>query len=74
MQIACDFNHRIVHVSECHLGSVHDLTILRESGLLEHVNDSAQIIADKAYIGEEYVTTPKKKPYRGELRTEENFF
>jgi len=74
IQIACDFNHRIVHVSECHRGSVHDITILRESGLLEHVNDSVQIIADKAYVGEEYVVTPKKKPHRGELTTEEKNF
>ncbi|CAF4681513.1 unnamed protein product, partial [Rotaria sp. Silwood2] len=71
IQIACDFNHRIVHVSECYHGSVHDITILRESGLLEHVNDSVQIIADKAYIGEEYVITVKKKPHRDELTTEE---
>ncbi|CAF2694064.1 unnamed protein product [Rotaria sp. Silwood2] len=74
IQTACDFNHRIVHVSECHLGSVHDITILRESGLLEHVNDSVQIIADKAYIGEEYVITPKKKPQRGKLTSEEKSF
>ncbi|CAF1028449.1 unnamed protein product [Rotaria sordida] len=74
IQLACDFNHRIVHVSDCYLGSVHDLTILRESGLLEHVNDSVQIIADKAYIGKEYVITPKKKPHRGELTTEEKNF
>jgi hypothetical protein len=47
VQIACDFHHRIVHVSEYYHGSVHDITILRESGLLEHVNDSVQIIAEK---------------------------
>ncbi|CAF4936614.1 unnamed protein product, partial [Rotaria sp. Silwood1] len=74
VQIACDFNYRIVHVSECYLGSVHDITILRESGLLEHVNDSVQIIGDKAYIGEEYVITSKKKPHRSELTTEEKDF
>ncbi|CAF1098190.1 unnamed protein product [Rotaria sordida] len=74
VQIACDFNYRIVHVSECYLGSVHDITVLRESGLLEHVNDSVQIIGDKAYIGEEFVITPKKKPHRSELTTEEKDF
>ncbi|CAF4166824.1 unnamed protein product [Rotaria sp. Silwood2] len=74
IQTACDFNHRIVHVSECYLGGVHDITILRESGLLEHVNDSVQIIADKAYIGEEYVITPKKKPQIGKLTSEEKSF
>jgi len=74
IQVACDFNHRIVHVSECYHGSVHDITILRESGLLEHVNDSVQIIADKAYVGEEFVITPKKKPHGGELTSEQKKF
>ncbi|CAF2990154.1 unnamed protein product, partial [Rotaria sp. Silwood2] len=69
VQIACDFYHRIVHVSECYHGSVHDITILRESGLLEHTEEAVQIIADKGYIGEQYVITPKKKPYKGELTT-----
>ncbi len=53
IQIDCDFHHSIVHVSECHRRSVHDITILRESGILEYVNDSVQIIADKAYVGED---------------------
>ncbi|CAF2861607.1 unnamed protein product [Rotaria sp. Silwood2] len=47
VQVACDFHHRIEHVSECYHGSVRDITILRESDLLEHVNDSVQIIAAK---------------------------
>ena len=74
VQIACDFQHRIVHVSECYKGSVHDITVLRESGLLEHVNDSVQIIADKGYIGEEYVVTPRKKPRGRELEEEDKDF
>ncbi|CAF2788213.1 unnamed protein product [Rotaria sp. Silwood2] len=74
VQIACDFHHRIVHVSECYKGSVHDITILRESGLLEHVNDSVQIIADKGYIGEEYVVTPRKKPHGRESAEEDKNF
>ncbi|CAF3852707.1 unnamed protein product, partial [Rotaria sp. Silwood1] len=74
VQIACDFNHRIVHVSECYRGSVHDITILRESGLLEHVNDAVQIIGDKGYIGEEYVVTPKKKSRGHELTDEDKDF
>ncbi|CAF2930749.1 unnamed protein product [Rotaria sp. Silwood2] len=74
IQIACDFSHRILHVSEfCH-GSVHDIKILRESGLLEHTEKTAQIIADKGFVGEEYVTTPRKKPRRGELTDEDNNF
>ncbi|CAF3821176.1 unnamed protein product, partial [Rotaria sordida] len=51
--------------------SVHDITVLRESGLLEHVNDSVQIIADKGYVGEDYVITPRKKRYGQELTDED---
>ncbi|CAF4592828.1 unnamed protein product [Rotaria sp. Silwood2] len=74
VQIACDFRHRIVHVSECYHGSIHDITVLRESGLLEHVEESIQIIGDKGYIGEEYVVTPRKKPHGRELTQEDKDF
>ncbi|CAF1290311.1 unnamed protein product [Rotaria sordida] len=74
LQIACDFNHRIVHVPECYRGSVHDITILRESCLLEHVNDSVQIIADKGYVGEDYVVTTRKKLHGRELTDEDKAF
>jgi hypothetical protein len=74
VKIACNFHHRIVHVSECYKGSVHDITILRESGLLEHVNESVQIIADKGYISEEYVVTPRKKPHGRELAEDDKNF
>ncbi|CAF4788910.1 unnamed protein product, partial [Rotaria sp. Silwood2] len=74
VQVACDFHHRIVHISECYHGSVHDITILREEELLEHVNDSVQIIADKAYVGEEYVVTTRKKPHGRELTNEDKNF
>jgi hypothetical protein len=74
IQIACDFRHRIVHVSKCYHGSVHDIAILRESGLLEHVEESVQIIADKGYIGEQYVVTPRKKPHGRELTDEDKNF
>lgn len=67
IQIACDFNHRIVHVSDCYQGSTHDMTILRASGLLQHTQENVQIIADKGYVGEHYVVTPRKKPHGGEL-------
>ncbi|CAF1377390.1 unnamed protein product, partial [Rotaria sordida] len=74
IQITCDFHHRIVHVFECYHGSVHDIAILRDSGLLEHVNDSVQIIADKGYIGEEDVVTQRKKPHGRELTDEDKEF
>ena len=34
VQIACDFCHQIVHVSDFYHGSVHDITVLRESGAI----------------------------------------
>ncbi|CAF3863872.1 unnamed protein product [Rotaria sp. Silwood1] len=74
VQVACDFRHRIVHVFECYHGSIHDITVLRESGLLEHVEESVQIIGDKGYIGEEYVVTPRKKPRGRELTQEDKDF
>ncbi|CAF4193621.1 unnamed protein product, partial [Rotaria sordida] len=74
VQIACDFRHRIVHVSECCHGSTHDITVLRESGLLEHVEESVQIIGDKGYIGEEYIVTPRKKPRGRELTQDDKDF
>ncbi|CAF1543075.1 unnamed protein product [Adineta ricciae] len=74
IQIACDFNHRIVHASECYHGSVHDITVLSDSGLLEHVNSSVQIIADKEYIGEDYVVTLRKKSHERELTDEDKNF
>jgi hypothetical protein len=46
-------------VSKCYQGSVHDITVLRESELLEHTEEHVQIIADKGYIGEQYVITPR---------------
>lgn len=63
-----------MHVSKWHHGSAHDITILRESGLSEHVNDSEQIIADKAYVGEDFVVTSRKKPYDRELTDEDKNF
>lgn len=52
VQIADDYHHRIVH----------DMIVLRDSGLLEHVNNPVQIIADKEYIREGYVVAPRKDP------------
>ncbi|CAF4970618.1 unnamed protein product, partial [Rotaria sp. Silwood1] len=67
IQIACDFHHRVVHVSKGYPGSEHNITILRESGLLEQTQEDVQIIADKGYIGEQYVIIPRKKPHGGSV-------
>ena len=61
-------------MSKCYRGSVHDITVLRESGLLEHTEEHVQIIVDKGYIGEQYVITPRKKPRGGELTVEDKDF
>ncbi|CAF1368771.1 unnamed protein product [Rotaria sordida] len=46
----------------------------KESGLLEHTGEDVQIIADKRYIGEQYVITLKKKSRTGELTAEDKDF
>lgn len=74
VQITCDFHHRIVHVSACYKGSVHDIAILRESGLLEYIEEDVQIIVDKGYIGEPYVVTPRRKLRSRELTTQDKDF
>ncbi|CAF1387764.1 unnamed protein product [Rotaria sordida] len=50
------------------------IAFLRESDLLEPVEESVQIIGDKGYIGEEYVVTPRKKPRGRELTQEDKDF
>ena len=46
VEIAVDLSHRIVNVSDIYYGSVHDMRILRQSGLLKQVNEDTQIIGD----------------------------
>ena len=53
---------------------MYDITILRKSELLEHLNNSVQIIADKDYIDEEYVVTSRKKSYGRELEETDKDF
>jgi hypothetical protein len=40
IQITCNFNYRMAHVSKCYHDSAHDITILRESGLLKHTEEN----------------------------------
>ncbi|CAF0945092.1 unnamed protein product [Didymodactylos carnosus] len=62
------------NLNQYELSSVHDITILRVSGLLEHINDSVQTIADKGYIGEDYVITRRRKPRGRNLTAEDKDF
>ena len=51
------------------IGSKSDVKMFRES--LSKFHQEQWFLADKAYIGEFQVTTPKKKPKKGELSKEE---
>ena len=59
------------HISKVVRGSVADVTLLRESGVLDRLVGDARMLADMGYIGEAKVITPKKKPKGGELKTED---
>lgn len=67
VQIACNCRHLVVYVFRCYKDSLHDITILRESGILEYTEENVQIIADRDYIGKQYLIIPKKKPSGREL-------
>ena len=70
-RVGCGFHHRIVHVSDCYLGRVHDIAAVREGSLLEHVNDCLQITADTRYIAEKHVVTPRRTSHGQELTNED---
>lgn len=57
-EIACDFRHRVISVSDGYAGSAHDMRIIRESGLLDQASPSAQIIGDRGYTGQLGIITP----------------
>lgn len=59
------------HISDVVHGSKSDVTLLRESGLLDRLSADSRALADKGYIGEDYVITPRKKPRLAELTEEE---
>ena len=44
-------DHKIVWVSNAYPGSVHDITILRNSGLLDSMLPGEVALADKGYVG-----------------------
>ena len=68
-QVAVGLDLRIWDVSNTYPGSVHDLTILRQSTVpAELLSDTSKALGDSAYIGESNVLTPCKKPPRGELK------
>ena len=60
-EIACDFSHRIVSVSDDYHGGAHDMRIIRESGLLDQASDDAQIMGDRGYKGKLGIVVPASK-------------
>ena len=59
------------HLSDVVHGAKADITLLRESELMEWTALGTKVLGDKGYIGEPRVMTPKKKPRGGELKSEE---
>ncbi|MGB7518239.1 MAG: transposase family protein [Spirulinaceae cyanobacterium] len=55
----------IVDVSIGELGKTSDIALFRKGR--DRLDKKQQFLADKAYIGEESITTPCKKPKKGEL-------
>jgi len=74
VQISCDLSHRIVDVSDVVYGSVHDMTLLRQSGFLKQSNVDTRIIGDIGYKGKLGIIHPasrKRKPNRELLMLED---
>jgi hypothetical protein len=67
--VICSEIKDIVDVVIGEIGSKSDVKIFRES--LHKFHQEQGFLGDKAYVGEFQVTTPKKKPKKGELTEEE---
>lgn len=59
-ELACDLHYRIISVSRVVHGSIHDLTLARQSGILRQLNKDSLALGDKSYIGEPLIKTPLK--------------
>jgi hypothetical protein len=64
--VACDLSHRIVSASKAYRRAVHDMSIIRESGLLQQAPTSTLILGDKEYDGQLGIVTPLKKEQKEE--------
>jgi hypothetical protein len=60
---------RIVWISGPYVGSAHDLTILREGGLFEHLNLIEILMGDKGYVGDYNLWYP----FKGRVENMEEF-
>jgi DDE superfamily endonuclease/Helix-turn-helix of DDE superfamily endonuclease len=71
VQVVIDMRNQIVHVADAVPGADHDLTIARRSGIISFLGDDVKMLGDKAYVGERFIVTPKKKPRGRELTSDE---
>lgn len=71
VQVVIDMRYQIVHVADAVPGADHDLTIARRSGIISFLGDDVKMLGDKAYLGEPFIVTPKKKPRGRELTSDE---
>jgi hypothetical protein len=53
-------------------GRTHDITLTRQSGLLESLESNKLILGDLGYLGEYQILTPHKRPKTSEQQTENN--
>ena len=71
-EIQTDINGKIINISKCYKGTVHDFKIRQMS---EHVPRNATVLADSGYQGFEKIhpktILPHKKPKKSELTAEQ---
>jgi hypothetical protein len=71
VQITVTLKGFVLHVSHVVHGSMHDVTLLDKSDVLDDVPLAYRLLGDKGYVGRDRVVTPKRKPRGGELTPEE---
>lgn len=55
------------HISHVVRGAHADITLLRDTKLLDRLPHDTRVLGDKGYLGEDQVLTPAKKPRGGEV-------
>jgi hypothetical protein len=70
-QLAVSTDGEPFHISNVVHGSMADVTLVRESGLLDRLSSGTRILGDKGYVGEDQIVTPQKKPRLAELKEED---
>lgn len=61
-EVDCDLTHRIICCSNVVKGSVNDMRLVRQSGILSQMDSETKAIGDKGYVGQlGIITRPRKK-------------